>query len=93
GRRAGRPHRPLRTRAGGLGAHSGRCQRGARQEGTSEHRRAPPRNRVPPELPRPRLLRALGLRHREAPRREGHPDQRRDRRAGRGDPAPLGGSL
>ncbi|CAA9416082.1 MAG: Nitrile hydratase beta subunit, partial [uncultured Rubrobacteraceae bacterium] len=93
GRRACRSDRPLRTRAGGLGAHRGRRQRGARQARPPDHRRAPPRHRVSPELPRPLLLRAVGLGHREAPRREGHPHGSGDRRAGRGDPPPLGRRL
>ncbi|CAA9509268.1 MAG: Nitrile hydratase beta subunit, partial [uncultured Rubrobacteraceae bacterium] len=93
GRRAGRPRGPAGPRARGLGAHSRRRQRRARQEGDPDHRRAPPRHRGAPELPRPFVLRALGLGHGEAARREGHPHGGGDRRAGGGDPTPLGRRL
>ncbi|CAA9483531.1 MAG: Nitrile hydratase beta subunit, partial [uncultured Rubrobacteraceae bacterium] len=93
GRRTGGPRKPARPRAGGLGAHRRRHQRGFGQEGFPDHGRAPPRHRGAPELPRPLLLRALGLGDGEAARREGHPHGVGDRRAGRGDPTPLGRRL
>ncbi|CAA9405961.1 Nitrile hydratase beta subunit, partial [uncultured Rubrobacteraceae bacterium] len=90
GRLSRRSHRQGSARGRGLGAPRRRHQLSARSKGPPDHRRAPQGHREPGRLPGPLILRTLGGRHRETPRREGRSHRRGDRREGGRDRAPLG---